>query len=1546
MLGFLLLIGVLLLLVTPLALWGWLISSAGESFVRQQAERVVGDQLAGRLQIGDVELSGLLHVELRDLKLFAPGEVQPVLSVSRLVADVSLSSLVSRRIEVPLLEIEAPVLRLVQDERGTNLARALASKRPSPPSAPSISEEGPAWGLRLPNVRLDQGEVSIRGGPQPLAAEALTLKGAVSGTLTELAIEAELGARLLEPAARSLSLEVEGELSPEAVSFASLVLALGESRLEASGHLRFDLASAGLSLQTLKVTPEEVALVAPDLELLGPVSATGTASLQALQARTKLDVKLPEGTLALDASAGLDLDGGEFITTWEGKLDFDDVRLHALLADLPVMNLGGTLEVTQGRGLPGKGTAQLSLYGRRLRYEQLPVQTLALKGAVSGLTITARTLTLQAAGLHLQAKGTASAERAELEGTLDVPSLDATRAALKRGLGLTLPQMSGRARLDLTFTGPWANPAIHASGEVPAFAMEGLSVDEANLTADLARLSPLKVSTQATVQTLTVGEIVGRGLALEASLDGRQVSLDVDGELANTRVKTTVLALRATAPEGVQRWRLDELHASALGVAMHATAPTMIEIEGERIRLEPLTLSGDLGTLTLSGRGGTTGPLAATAALDSLRLERIPKLLLPSDLALEGKVGAKATITGTVARPQGDAWVSLTGGRLQTLSPVDATVTARLKDDRLSATLTSRLGATSNVSASLDVPLLTPQRSAKKPTPIAARLQMAGVTPALIRSFAPTLPEVEGTLDGTVTVAGTWAAPQVDASVSLSGGAGFGLTGVDAKLQTQWKDEVATLTGRLTRGTSLEADLNASAPLPTAPLLAGRVPDWRTTVATGELRLVRLSLAWLEEAGLLPEGTRGTVAGRVLASGTATQPELAATVAMRDVAYGDYRQLEATADLRVQDAVDLMVGAQLAQVPLLQMTARANVAASELVTVKPEALWSVPFRVEAKLLPTPLSALLASSEPLAADGPASATLTLTGTAQNPRLSLEALVDALTTPGGEQVGQLLVNGGYDGAGSRLMARFDSKKAGTLVALATLPGKLSAASFATSEALDAVLARRAEVSVTTDKFDLAMLDGLTPSVREIGGRLNLRFRKAGPLLEPGGEGTLELRSAKASLVEYGEFNSTEADIVFAWPALELRRLTGRSGTGRFSVQGDLGSTDGGESFKGALRGELEALPLVQHFETKGWLSLVVDTRLELRDRVLTVSPLVLSKGLLKVADSNLTRQLTGKGKDIQSLDRHPDIVFVSELRARRRKQEEIERRAARADAPPPWRTDVRLSIPNDFVIDAPLGNKVTLGANLKITHDPARVGRNVDPLDIEGRVNIVQGTVDVLRRFEVTKGQITLRPGQWKDPELNLEARHEGNDGSVVTVALGGTVNRMTKRFQLDPGGGEPPTSDEAEVLYYLTTGRRQTTANTTSPDLNEALATAGINALGSLGVSGVKWLAKNVLPASVLPDVLTVESDLRNGFGGSIERVRAGKYFSDRIYLGLQYNREANVDLGESLFEAEGVYQLSDEASLKLRGTQGSFGAEATYQKDIPTSQQRKATERR
>ena len=60
------------------------------------------------------------------------------------------------------------------------------------------------------------------------------------------------------------------------------------------------------------------------------------------------------------------------------------------------------------------------------------------------------------------------------------------------------------------------------------------------------------------------------------------------------------------------------------------------------------------------------------------------------------------------------------------------------------------------------------------------------------------------------------------------------------------------------------------------------------------------------------------------------------------------------------------------------------------------------------------------------------------------------------------------------------------------------------------------------------------------------------------------------------------------MFAWPGLELKRLAGRSGTGRFTARGDLGSPDRGRSFKGNLHAELVELPLVQHFETKGWLS----------------------------------------------------------------------------------------------------------------------------------------------------------------------------------------------------------------------------------------------------------------------------------------------------------------------------------------------------------------------
>lgn len=1539
---------VVLLFAAPVLVWAWLVSSSGEAFVREKIERAVNDEFAGRIEIGRLELSGFLTLVASDVKLYAPDESLPVLAFDRLAVDADVGALLSRHISLGRVALDGPVVRLVQSEHGLNLSRALSSKSPKPPSGPSSSSGN--WVLRAPDVRVRSGTASMEGAGVAVRTTALSLRGEAEGSLSALVVDATLGASLEEPLAAQVAVRTSLVVRDDALDVRDLDLTAGDSALQAKGRLRYDLSSLQLALEHLSVSPAELNPFLPEPRLEGAIAAKGMAVLDEGAARAAFEFDLPKGRATIDATAHIDWAATPVLGRWDAVLELDDIQPNALWNGLPELNVGGSVRLSEGEGIPGEGKVKVAVTGRRLRYESLPIQLFSFRGALDGQRVQAETLTVQAAGVELVVSGVASMTDARLVGHIDAPSFAHTRRTLATGLGLSLPEMQGRARVDARVDGPWSAPLVRVTGEVPAYTSEAFALTKATIDVDVERWTPeLRLKADVKTATLRFGEVEGSGLSLAGRMDGARVQGTIDGELADTRVVARIDARRLDrAPHDGERWRLDELRASALGVEMSAEKRTFVDLEKGRTAIAPVTLSGDLGRFTFEGHRRASGALAATLDIDALHLARVPALLLPDGLVVEGELRGRASFAGTLETPKADALLTLSNARVDDLRGIGLRLDGKLDAGRVVMTLDADVGEDAHASFAADLPVESPARVVKKPAPVTASLTLDHLSPRLIRAFSKDFPLEEGRIEGAVTLTGLANDPTFNARLSIVQARGLGVDAVDASVEARWAKGEATLEGLAMRGQSLDVSVVANAPLPLEPLVNGTLPDWRRLAVKGEVRLTHLALGWLERLGYVPVGTRGTAAGRVRVSGTAHSPELASTIAVRGLWMEGLRDVDLTLDTRLNENLDATLSAQLGSEPLLEVSAQAQVGGAGLVALRPGEQWKVPLAVTAKVLPTELSRFLGNDQG-SVNGRASLTMTLTGTGEAPRLSLKGLVDEVRMgEEGQALGQLVLDGGYDGRQTRLSARFDSEKAGTLVALATLPGALSVESFETPEALDAVLARRADVSLTTSDFDLALLNGLTPDVRDIGGRVTLRVKKVGPLLEPGGEGTLLVKQARAALLDYGEINDTGLDLAFAWPAFELRRLSGKSGTGVFDIRGQVGSTDGGRSFNGSLKAELDKVPLVQHFETKGWLSLLVDAKLEFRDRLLMINPLLLSKGLLKIADSSLTRQLTGQGKDVQSLERNPDIVYSTELRAKRKREERAARRAAEGKHEDPLRTEVRLSIPNDFVIDAPMGNRLTLGAALKITHDPSRQARDLDPLDVEGRVNVIKGTINVLRRFDVTKGQLTFKQGQWKEPELDIEAKHEGNDGTVVTVALGGTTTHMTKRFQLTPPGGESPTNDEAEVLFYLTTGRRQAQANTVSPDLNEALATAGMNAIGALGVSGVKWIAQHVLPLpdSIMPDVLSVDTDLRNGIAGSIGRVRAGKYISDRIYIGAQYNREANVEQGESLFEVEGSYRLSEHSSLKLHGAEGRFGGEITYQKDLPTKAQRKASERR
>jgi hypothetical protein len=135
-------------------------SSWGGERLRRQIVSRVNRQIRGSLDIGRLSFGGD-NVVVWDVALRDP-DGQVVAQISRAEVDFSLLPLLLKEVRVRLVAIESPMLTLVSDDDGSNLARATAPRRKTPPKPPRPRQRTArdGWVVRLDRFDLTQGEVS------------------------------------------------------------------------------------------------------------------------------------------------------------------------------------------------------------------------------------------------------------------------------------------------------------------------------------------------------------------------------------------------------------------------------------------------------------------------------------------------------------------------------------------------------------------------------------------------------------------------------------------------------------------------------------------------------------------------------------------------------------------------------------------------------------------------------------------------------------------------------------------------------------------------------------------------------------------------------------------------------------------------------------------------------------------------------------------------------------------------------------------------------------------------------------------------------------------------------------------------------------------------------------------------------------------------------------------------------------------------------------------------------------------------------------------
>ena len=435
-------------------------------------------------------------------------------------------------------------------------------------------------------------------------------------------------------------------------------------------------------------------------------------------------------------------------------------------------------------------------------------------------------LTLRAVGLPRPASGTLQARgrfaksplalSATLSGRNDVRITGDWKSAVLRA-NLALPAngaITGRATVDVQslgdlslFTGvsgtgalhldarlaaPSGKPAIDLTGRATNIAMDGLTLGSLTLeggVADLFAQPMLSLSFEASKLAALgwagdgSGKIQGPLGALE---------LDANARLANPQAGPAILSANAVLDMPGQALVLRQMKADWRNETVTLVAPARAQF-AEGLRIDDLSLAAGGGSISVSG--AVMPKLALAVSAQNIRAETL-SLFFPQ-VSASGTLSAAANLNGTLQSPQGT--ITLRGRNLR--NRVYAVTSATAADLDADILLEGRTAAVKAILAAGKSTRLTLSGRAPLNSEDMLQLALAGSVDLILLDpvLAPDGRRLRGIFQIDTAVAGTFAAPRMRGSATLSGGEfqdfprGIRLRDMQAELKVQ-KDGIHLVT--------------------------------------------------------------------------------------------------------------------------------------------------------------------------------------------------------------------------------------------------------------------------------------------------------------------------------------------------------------------------------------------------------------------------------------------------------------------------------------------------------------------------------------------------------------------------------------------------------------------------------------------------------------------------------------------------------------------------------------------------------------------------------
>lgn len=1463
----LVLVGVLLLGV--LAAWLYLTSEPGAARVRALALDAAAEALAGKLEAGSLSLSGGVIV-LEDVKLYTP-EGQLVAELKRAELEAALLPLLAKDVVVKRASIDGLRLYLESDERGLNLARAVAAKKAAPPS----QEPGAAFHVDVRALDLKGGYVSWQ---REHVLDAVGITGAADIRGPELKLKGRLAATgtLLGEEPLPFTLDASGTQAR-----LDLDATLGEARLDGA----FSIDETAAHLDELFVPPAVAERFAGELPLKVPLIARGDASPEGV------DLKLEAGSARAAVKATLD---GAKVPSFSVKAEQVD------LAELIGQGRPSQLQLHATGSLTD--TAPSTLTGDvDLTAEWSRVGTLELKARAAGGTFDIERAGADVRGASLKVRGRGTAKSVALEGNLAAEDLAQLAKVIGEVTGTAPLALAGSGKAYLSVVGSTLHPRLSANGELKSLRVGDVAATGVTFNAELADATrPFEAQLDATVARLTVAE---RSFdTLRAHLDTR--GRDLDLLLSTKGLADLSLMAKGTVDADGQGVQLAELVLTYPEAQWRLEAPAHVSI-ADGVEAGPLALVAQDQRLALQVKTAG-GRIDALADLKNLDLGRLPRAVVPASLGLSGRLDARATATGRSASPDADATLTLRDGAVKTLKNLQLGARARYVRDRASGTFDLKSDV-ATAKASFDVPVKGLQKQTNET--LSASLDVDGIVLEALGPLLETGLPAKGRASVHLTAEGTAAKPRVTVHAEAAEAVwvleGERFVPIDRLTLDVIPDGNGALAVTL-NARAFEADVAARVTTPlTAEALRANPPS-AETVKTMPVRLEAavqgLKLRALEGANLLQPGWQGAVSVSVVAKGTLLSPDATGQVTLEQVGSGRIKPIDAQVSFEAgRDTTQVKVSAKRPNARLADVTATAW---APLETVAdPEKLAGIRFSGTGAVGPFTLGDVLnPNPDETQPRGSVKADLELEGTLAGPKARVRGQLEEVAF-GKVALGKANLAYDYEQALSKLA-----------VTLFTGSGRLQARGALTLDLSQPAVLKGLDwknapvaLEVKSDGLDLAFLSGAHESVPRVEGRLDMNANVKGTLGLPQLAGSVELTKGRVAAAGFGEYRELELKATGRDDAVKLEKLFAKAGAGWASLHG--GATKRGESWVLHLEGDSQSFPIVTDDQLKASAS-IEGVKI---DGLLTAD-------LIDIREVRVPRAVIElpevKGKELQDLERPESIVLVRNgvpVTSKGKKKLAAAKGEPAPEQKAPART-IRIAVQAEKNIWVK-GSDVNVEIGLS---DPFRI-EIAEQAQLSGEVRVKRGRLDVIgRRFDLDPASFVRFAGLATRANVNVVATHE-NEREGVTVFA--TVTGQLPQFNIRLTSN-PPLSD-SDIFALLATGRRTLKQGGSAAITNDQVASV----LGSLAASQLKSTLGKKLPL----DVLSIETGSA-GLKGS--RVEGGKYLNDDIYVGVEARVGADRYKGENSVAARIEYQFVPHWTAEAYGGDAAYGADLVWSRDF------------